>query len=231
MHKKIKLLTQLFIAAKTGDVETVKALAKQNIPLDIRQPKTGFSPFLIAVGLGKVEVAACLVEHGIDVNEVTPRGTTALMLAAAQGHISMVNWLLNNGADVSLQNESHANVLSYALQLFEGSERVLNDIVKFLLAHNADMENVEDELGFTPLMFAAQKGYFSIVKLLVAHGAKINVSSVGPAKSLKQAEVSPTGNAEEIPFQLITVSVPETPLTLAKTPEIRTYLKKHGAKE
>jgi ankyrin repeat protein len=230
MNKQTKLLNQLFTAVKTGDAETVKQLAAQGVPLNTRQPKTGFSPFLIAAGLGKVEVAACLAKNGVDVNEGTPHGTTALMLAAAQGHIPMVNWLLNNGADVSLQNASDANVLSYTLKLFEGTEQVLNDIVKLLLAHHADTENIEAELGFTPLMIASQKGYFTIVKLLVAHGAKVNAVSDGSHNNENQTENFSDVSAD-VPLQLITVSVPETPLTLAKTPEIRTYLKKHGAKE
>ena len=234
MNKQSKLLNQLFTAAKTGDITALKKLAAQGVPLDIRQKETGFSPCLVAAGLGQVEALAFLVENGVNVNEVTARGTSTLMLAAAQGHISMVNWLLNNGADITLKNESNDTVLSYALQLFEGPERVLNDIVKFLLAHGVELENRETELGFTPLMLASHKGYSSIVKLLVAHGADVNAASARQKNDSKQTggKNSPGDNTKRgFPIELITVSVPETPLTLAKTPEIRAYLKEHGAKE
>ena len=154
--------------------------------------------------------------------------------AAEDATIPILQIDTDNVEKVTLKNESNDTVLSYALQLFEGPERVLNDIVKFLLAHGVELENRETELGFTPLMLASHKGYSSIVKLLVAHGADVNAASARQKNDSKQTggKNSPGDNTKRgFPIELITVSVPETPLTLAKTPEIRAYLKEHGAKE
>ncbi|KAG1658555.1 Inversin-A [Nymphon striatum] len=47
--------------------------------------------------------------------------------------------------------------------------------LKMLLSFDADQVNMQDKFGRTPLHWAAQKGRFEIVKLLLQHGAKIDI--------------------------------------------------------
>lgn len=169
------------------------------------------------------------------------------MLASMAAHLEAAQWLLAHGADIHAQNVAGENALSYALT-FDGPEAVLLPVVKLLLAHNADV-NAVGEGGFTALMRAAGKGYFSIVKLLVEHGADVNAHTPTDEEDMSQAsaqeqiaqleadaDVQSVALANEIkrtgkPVKLMTVTLSETPLSLATTSEIRAYLIKHGAKE
>uniref|UniRef100_W5MM82 Fibronectin type III and ankyrin repeat domains 1 n=1 Tax=Lepisosteus oculatus TaxID=7918 RepID=W5MM82_LEPOC len=49
------------------------------------------------------------------------------------------------------------------------------------------MVDVPDKLGFTPLMVAAQKGFFRLVQILVEHGADVNLQNASGKNSLMLA--------------------------------------------
>jgi ankyrin repeat protein len=56
---------------------------------------------------------------GESVNSVTSGGSTPILLALRNDHISLANWLLAKGADLSKVNNNGWNALHYAAQ--EGS--------------------------------------------------------------------------------------------------------------
>ena len=93
-----------------------------------------------------------LLARGVDVNAAEKfQKTTALMWAAAEGHIDVVDLLLEAGADVNRQ--AHVTSLT---------ER-----------HNADHPTG----GFTALMLAARNGNEAMVRRLVARGANLNLKN------------------------------------------------------
>src|SRR5579859_1462627 len=58
--------------------------------------------------------AQLLLDWGAPVNEIGPRGRTALHYAAAAGHVALMRLLLAHGADVSLTDETGATALNLA---------------------------------------------------------------------------------------------------------------------
>ena len=93
-----------------------------------------------------------LLARGVDVNAAEAfQKTTALMWAAAEGHIDVVDLLLEAGADPNRQ--AHVTSLT---------ER-----------HNADHPTG----GFTALMLAARNGDEAMVRRLVAGGANLNLKN------------------------------------------------------
>src|SRR5437867_328914 len=82
-------------------------------------------------------------------------------LAARQGDAKTVEALLAKGMDVNTRFRYGATALSYACDHGHA------EVVKVLLAHDADV-NVKDTFyGETPLGWAASKGSLEIVKMLL----------------------------------------------------------------
>ena len=59
-----------------------------------------------------LEIAGILVEHGANLDAVATGGQTALMINAANGHTSLVAFLLDKGADLTIRNKAGQTVLS-----------------------------------------------------------------------------------------------------------------------
>lgn len=80
-------------------------------------------------------VQRLLAQPGIDVNEVNPRhNDTALTYAVTEGHLPIVQLLVQAGANINAKNR-YGSVLDLAQKLESGPKR--NAILLFLVAHGA----------------------------------------------------------------------------------------------
>ena len=99
-----------------------------------------------------------LIDRGADVNEQAPNGETALMIAAANGHVEVVQVLIAADADVDARElNSGGTVLKWAKV----------NVVQALIDAGADV-NARDDKGYTPLVYAAKKGMADVVHALLA---------------------------------------------------------------
>jgi uncharacterized protein len=141
----------------------------------------GFSPLLFAARNGDVESARLLLAAGASVDDVTPDGTSALVVASHSGHGPLASLLLQKGADPNAGKSGytalHAAVLRGDLEL-----------VKSLIAHGAH-PNVKLSKGTpvaryskdfalgvslidsTPFLLAARFAEPDIMRALAAGGA------------------------------------------------------------
>lgn len=119
------------------------------------------------VAEGERAEALTLLASGTDVNVTLSDGSTALLYAAYNGDLELVQKLLDAGADPDLRNEYGSFPLSEAVQ--QGSA----EVVKLLLEHgaNPNQSNLEGE---TALMVAARTGFNAAASLLLEHGADVN---------------------------------------------------------
>lgn len=100
-----------------------------------------------------------LIKSGANVNAVTPSGRTPLMLASYLGHSDIVNFLLQNGADVDIkENLKDGTALMFAIDSINYTSDKLKilTIINLLMRHNANI-NAQTKVGSTALMFVCQK--------------------------------------------------------------------------
>ncbi|MDB5853426.1 MAG: ankyrin repeat-containing protein [Herminiimonas sp.] len=155
--------TPLIIATNDGQLAVVNALLKRpGIKLDAIN-KDGNTALHIAAGNNQPEIAECLLEAGADVNPPGPEcSDTALMHAALEGHLAVVNVLLKR-PDIKL-NAIDRRGNTALFHAVSGKEL---DTVERLLKAGADVNLSKNELGVTPLLEAAWCGRVAVVQALL----------------------------------------------------------------
>jgi len=102
--------------------------------------------------------------HIVNCRDLDGRHSTPLHFAAGYNRVGVVEFLLNNGADV------HAKDKGGLVPLHNACSYGHYEVTELLVKHGATV-NVSDLWKFTPLHEAAAKGKYEIVKLLLKHGA------------------------------------------------------------
>ena len=120
---------------------------------------------------GDLERVQILLGQGIDKNEANHQGP-ALIVAAMGGHLPIVQYLVEQGADME-KTDLHGDT-----PLITASDHGHLDMVRFLLEQGADRDKVGMN-GDTPLHCAASGAYaggeyLETAKLLMRYGAELN---------------------------------------------------------
>ncbi|KAK4423933.1 Ankyrin repeat and SAM domain-containing protein 6 [Sesamum alatum] len=184
-----------------------------------------FSSLLFVTRANDVEALKKLLEKpDLNLNEKDESGFSAVMVAAAGGHVEPFRLLVNAGADVDTCNkygetalslaeanenrDSFAKVLSayaYAkgksnsnrLSALHHAARLGNhDLVRELTNEGCDV-NILDSDGYTPLMLAARSGDGSMCELLISCGAKCDIENARHETALSLASKSKDGSDAE----------------------------------
>jgi ankyrin repeat protein len=120
---------------------------------------------------GSADQLRALLDGGLDIGSKTARGSTLLMLAAADPE--KVRMLISRGADVRARSDSGADALTIACA-YRGSA----PSVQALLEAGVAVKSPEGKrVRSSPLVFAAMTGDLENVKLLLAHGADPSASA------------------------------------------------------
>lgn len=114
---------------------------------------------------GDLDVVKKICTHqNVNCRDVEGRQSTPLHFAAGYNRVSIVEYLLENGADV------HAKDKGGLVPLHNACSYGHYEVAELLIKHGA-VVNVADLWKFTPLHEAAAKGKYEICKLLLIHGA------------------------------------------------------------
>ena len=197
---KIAGSTPLIGATKYNNPEAVKLLLDHNANPN-HQNQSGISALMLASEQGFFECVKNLCAGGADV-ELAPSGKTALSMnlsgqtplfcAAKEGHLDIVRYLLDRGANPNATNHYGVSVLWIPCQ------RGLIRIVELLLERGADPEiapsgpEAEERSisGWTPLYAAIKSRQYPVVKLLLNKGANPNaITSLGSTPFLLASEI------------------------------------------
>ncbi|MBA3237255.1 MAG: ankyrin repeat domain-containing protein [Parachlamydiaceae bacterium] len=118
----------------------------------------GWAPIHYAAGLGKREIAKCLLDHGVHVDSRTSADLiTPLISAAGRNQGEMIDFLLQKGADVNLVDYKGQSALHYA------AERGYLKICQALAGHGVDFSTKAKD-GSTPLSLATLNNHENIIE-------------------------------------------------------------------
>jgi ankyrin repeat protein len=175
-------------------------------PREKWMPLGGLTPLLFAARQGCVDCERVLLKAGADINAANPNGFSSILLAIINSHYDAAAFLLDKGADQNIADETGRTPLYAAVDMHtlpdsnlpwpsELNSRLTSlDLIQALLAHGA---NVNAQLkkqqpyrskvdrgadtmlgtGATPLLRAAKAGDTEVVKVLLAKGADVKLTT------------------------------------------------------
>lgn len=109
---------------------------------------------------------------GCDVNaQLNADGHTALMTAAKNGSIEILQVLLDNNANLEQKDAIGKTAFLWAV------ERGHREVAQMLLDYGADI-NTQNQYGNTALMWTARFGDTAMAKMLLNGGADINIRNI-----------------------------------------------------
>jgi uncharacterized protein len=174
VNEKVRGDYPLNIAAVFGPAEMVSVLLEAGS--DIEKPgRDGLHPLHNAALAGRVEIVALLIGKGAAVNSRDNQGRTPLLsfAASAGSAIDIPKMLLAAGADPEIE-ETVDQLRALDFTAINGEV----ELAKLLLSAGVDVNHRQGGFwGETALMHAVFHDRRETVRLLIAHGADVNLAN------------------------------------------------------
>jgi ankyrin repeat protein len=193
--------TPMTLAINFDDLGAMKDLLVAGVSPNA---ETSFGPPLIfAILRSSAEAVKLLIDSGADLQQRNESGATPLIAAARTGDSRMVQLLLDAGADASSVDRLDHTAYDWAVEdrhkrvaailqkatprriVYETElDRLLEAIRTKHTRKTSDQIsrgvqlNERNELGWSPLETAIDSGNLPIVKMLLRHGARVDMSDV-----------------------------------------------------
>lgn len=182
----INLNQQLIKASKKDNLQAIQGLLKNGANINFRDNQ-GRTALMIATYNNNFETSKMLIQTGADVNILDNLKNNPFLYAGAEGYIDILKLTIKANANVSLLNRYGGTALIPA------SEHGYVDVVKLLLEETATDVNLINNLGWTALLEAiilndGGKNQQETIKLLIKHGADVNINDANNVSPLKHAQ-------------------------------------------
>ncbi|MDR0633022.1 MAG: ankyrin repeat domain-containing protein [Holosporales bacterium] len=164
--------TPLAVAVENGQLEIVRFLTTiPGVEMETKDASENTLLHLAAQG-GDPNMAAFFVKTGkIDVNVRNKNWETPLLVAVKHRQLQVVNFLLDNRADVNAQDYNLATPLHWCALMD------MAELAEILLAREGVAKDVPDSNGNTPLNVAAQYGSLDVVRALMKSGTRVDIQN------------------------------------------------------
>lgn len=160
--------------------ESVRALLDSGVSVNRTDSLDGRTLLAAAAHAGLVDVAALLLCHGADPSLTDNQGQTALTLAAKQGHVGVLQVLLDWVQEQRSKGSAAHTLLEHAdsegwTALRSAAWGGHKEAVRRLLEAGAEVDGCDSD-GRTALRAAAWGGHEEILLTLLGHGAEVDHS-------------------------------------------------------
>ncbi|MFN7038500.1 MAG: ankyrin repeat domain-containing protein [Alphaproteobacteria bacterium] len=159
--------TGLHLASYQGHLNIVKILLENNADLEAGAVKSQYErPIHYAAKNDQTEILEILLEKGAKLNATDINGATPLHLAARQGKINSVRFLIKQpGVEIDKQNDREWYTALHMASYY-GHDKVVEELIN----NEADIER-EDSTGATPLYLAVIENKLDAARTLLESGA------------------------------------------------------------
>jgi ankyrin repeat protein len=160
---------KLYRAVESNDYAEAENLLKAGAKVNA-YAKNGLLPLWRASADNRPELVRLLIQYGAEVDrriKVSPGGGSSLEMACQEGHLEVVQILVDNGANVNDRGFLGFTPIRVA------ARNGHLEIVKYLAEKGAEIDARADDKA-TPLEHAAAKGHYEIVEYLLGKGANLN---------------------------------------------------------
>ncbi|MEE6495014.1 hypothetical protein FKM82_001929 [Ascaphus truei] len=141
-------------------VEKSKVKEKQNTPSETLKDTTSASISIFdAVTKGDLSLLENVL-NGSNINAVNSSGESLLHIAAANGHVPVIKYLIRKGVKLDAQDKQRRTALHRA------AENGHSDAVMILLQAGANLYTLDND-SLTPLHLAAQNNHHNVLKVLL----------------------------------------------------------------
>ena len=154
--------TPLMVASDCGNVDVVNFLIQHGADIQLRD-KDGKTALHYAVHhkCTSFDVLSSLIKNGGDIDACRNDNCTPLMIACCWGHVNVVAFLIERGANIDLQDKNGDTALHYAVRGLGNS----TEIVYTLMSVGASQ--LCNNKGLTPLLLASNYCKSAVVEELI----------------------------------------------------------------
>ena len=192
-------MTAFIWAAAYGHLEIVKYFVeKKKVDINAKGGIYGWTALIFAAHGGYKDVMDFLVKHGANINAKGSNGTTALIEAAANGHLNAVEYLLDEVKDQKV----NINVIDWMgmTALMHASQRGYLKIVNLLIKNgaNASINTRDNNFNWTALLWAIKGEYLEIAEILIKNGSDITIKGKFKKNALDYAKEEDNTKIKEL---------------------------------
>ncbi|UCE48728.1 MAG: ankyrin repeat domain-containing protein [Phycisphaerales bacterium] len=211
-EEKVKLTRSMHEAVAKGDIEQVSSIISQGVDINART-RAGVTPLHQAAKWGQKAVIELLLAQGASIDARDSSGYTPLHHAVSRGRQEVTDLLISKGAYIDATSKDGNSLVFAAMSADETDSAQSSSIARLLVSKGAgvspihwaafvgDVEKVQELLrqgvdvdsrnarldDGTPLYFAVTGAHEEVIRLLLAKGADVNLSTRRGETSLNAA--------------------------------------------
>jgi ankyrin len=161
----------LHFACQYGNFEMVKRFAVQDCDLN-SMTCDNLAPIHFACMAGREDIVEYLLEREVAVSPIANDGRTPLLVALRQGSSRVLRVLADHQADLNIIESDELTPLMWA------AKRGNVEVTELLLeSGQLDVNQPDEQLGWTALHFAAEAGHLPIVEQLISKNASVGAKT------------------------------------------------------